>query len=492
MIGNPEVHVVRDNICLSYPQIPPYHPDSEYAEYPFRKGKIGGENKVYGMVRRLFHQMGLDVENYDDPSWNPLGCLIRPGNTVLLKPNFVSHYNWGYRKGLVDTDSLVTHGSVIRAVLDYVVIALKGTGRIVVGDAPLQSADFEELVKLAGLDEIRDFYDLNDLKIDIVDFRLKQAIVNQKNQLIRQVDLTGSQNGYVVVNLRKDSLLDDISSDYRKFRVAAYDFREMKKHHNREKHEYIIPKIVFESDVVINLPKLKSHVKAGITASLKNLVGINAHKDWLPHHRRGPVVHGGDEYRDYSLLKKSWLLIQEMEWQTKKTLLRKIYREMARLPAFISRNISDDGIYQGGWYGNDTLWRTILDINRAFFYSNKKGQLQNTIQRKYLSVIDGIIGGEGESPLSPSPKPCGLLIGGFNPVATDTVAATLMGFDYKKIPTIVNAFKTDQYPLCSFDPDDIVVSRNSQPTSLSQLRELQTLSPFKPGKGWFGHIEDTR
>ena len=132
----------------------------------------------------------------------------------------------------------------------------------------------------------------------------------------------------MAVNLEKDSFLDDISSDYQKFHVAAYDSREMEKHHNRERYENVIPKIVFEADVIINLPKQKSHIKAGTAASLKNLVGINGHKNWLPHHRKGPFARGGDEYRNYSLIKGIWLSVQEMEWRAKSGLVKKIFREL--------------------------------------------------------------------------------------------------------------------------------------------------------------------
>ena len=76
-------------------------------------------------------------------------------------------------------------------------------GRIVIGDSALQITDSEKLVKLVGLKEIRDFYDPNGLKIDIVNFRLKRAIVSAENQIIHQVDLTGSQNAMWRLTWRK-------------------------------------------------------------------------------------------------------------------------------------------------------------------------------------------------------------------------------------------------------------------------------------------------
>lgn len=45
------------------------------------------------------------------------------------------------------------------------------------------------------------------------------------------------------------------------------------------------------------------------------------------------------------------------------------------------------------------------------------------------------------------PKKTGVLIGGFNPVVVDYTAALLMGFNWKKIPQIVQGFKNEFYNL---------------------------------------------
>ena len=63
------------------------------------------------------------------------------------------------------------------------------------------------------------------------------------------------------------------------------------------------------------------------------------------------------------------------------------------------------GIVEGDWYGNDTVWRMALDLNRVLFFADRNGVLQERPQRRYFSVIDGIVAGEGEGPLLPTPKP---------------------------------------------------------------------------------------
>lgn len=71
-----------------YPDITPFHPQEIYPEYSL--GSISdNRNDVYDGVWECFCLAGLDEENSGIAHWNPLAGLIRPGETVLLKPNFV-------------------------------------------------------------------------------------------------------------------------------------------------------------------------------------------------------------------------------------------------------------------------------------------------------------------------------------------------------------------------------------------------------------------
>ena len=93
---------------------------------------------------------------------------------------------------------------------------------------------------------------------------------------------------------------------YDNMRITNYDPAYLKQHHNADKHEYFINSDVLNADVVINMPKPKTHRKAGVTISMKNLVGINCRKEYLPHHTNGSKEEGGDEYLHRSYLKK-WM-----------------------------------------------------------------------------------------------------------------------------------------------------------------------------------------
>jgi hypothetical protein len=96
-------------------------------------------------------------------------------------------------------------------------------------------------------------------------------------------------------------------------------------------------------------------------------------------------------------------------------------------------------VVDGSWEGNDTLWRTILDLNRVLLYADKEGRLRPEAQRRCLSIVDGILAGEGEGPLGATPVPTGLLIGGGDPCLVDWVATRAMGLDPQQIPTIARA-----------------------------------------------------
>src|SRR5215831_12460913 len=71
-----------------YPSVPPFHPPAELSDCIFRE-RGQEENPTYLGIRECFRLAGLDAANYGTPQWNPLGGLIRPRDTVLLKPNLV-------------------------------------------------------------------------------------------------------------------------------------------------------------------------------------------------------------------------------------------------------------------------------------------------------------------------------------------------------------------------------------------------------------------
>jgi uncharacterized protein (DUF362 family) len=123
-----------------------------------------------------------------------------------------------------------------------------------------------------------------------------------------------------------------------------------------------LPTPVVEADVVVSMPKMKTHHWAGVTLSLKNLFG---------------------------------------------TLPGRVY----------------------GWPKNILHWagieRSILDIAG--------------VVRPSYAIIDGIVGMEGNGPISGTPVGSGVLVFADDPVAADSVGASLMGFDPEQIAYLAEA-----------------------------------------------------
>jgi hypothetical protein len=129
----------------------------------------------------------------------------------------------------------------------------------------------------------------------------------------------------------------------------------------------------------------------------------------------------------------------------------------------------------------------VLDLNKCLFFFNGQGQ-RRTKPVRYLAVVDGIIGGEGNGPMAPDPKPCGLILTGTHPVAVDCVAATIMGFDWRKLRLLHNAFKIRALNFTDFEPAAIQVASN-QPAWNSAMVQLPNMFAFRPHFGWAGAVE---
>ena len=158
----------------AYGESPPYSPAQAWPEYRFGCSCLSaGPNQAYEGVREALRLLGLDAGHSGTATWNPLGTVIRPGDTVVLKPNFVREFR---ETQAGHGDCLITHGSVIRAACDYVYIALQGRGRIIIADAPHNDADFAAIRRIAGLDEIQEFYRRHaGFEVEVYDLRPEKA-----------------------------------------------------------------------------------------------------------------------------------------------------------------------------------------------------------------------------------------------------------------------------------------------------------------------------
>lgn len=474
----------------AYPADPPFHPGEAYPEYPFA-GRISARpNPAYAAVREAFRLMGLDAGRFGTPSWNPLSELIGPGGTVVLKPNMVRHR--GEREG--EPEAFLTHGSIVRAVLDYAVLALGGTGRITVADAPQFDADFDLTARITGIDRVVRFFEEDPgIPVELLDLRVEQAIMRDEI-IVERRRLAGDPRGYAAVSLGGDSEFGRAPYDLAALRGSDADIEKTLEHHAGDRHEYLLSKTVLEADLLIDLPKMKTHRKSGVTLCLKNLIGANGDKNWIPHYRIGSPGRGGDEFPTGSWLRHRESLLKE---RVKRALLEagpaaKFLIGKARL---IQKAVVDHtglaAIRAGGWYGNDTLWRSILDLARACRYADRSGAMRDEPQRTVLCLVDGIVAGEGTGPFENTPVPAGVIVAGTDLVAVDIAAVDLMGYDYRAIPKIARALEPHRWPLSSCAPGEIDY-RSNVPAWESGLRRGDVRpEPFRPPLGWEGRLERT-
>ncbi|MCH9033555.1 MAG: DUF362 domain-containing protein, partial [Planctomycetes bacterium] len=460
------------------------------AEYPFGDALDHLQpNPAYHAVRGALRLLDLDAAKFNTPEWNPLGGIVRPGDTVVLKPNFVRDFR-ETQPG--HADCIITHGAVIRAVLDYAFIALEGRGRLIIADAPQNDADFHAIRRIAGLDEIQAFYrERAGFDVEVYDLRPEFAR-KIDGVIVGHTPLPGDPAGYVRVNLGEHSAFCEINHLCHLLYGAEYDTAELYRHQHDDVHEYLISKTVLEADVVISLPKLKTHKKVGLTVNLKNLVGINGNKNWLPHHRQGTPGQGGDEFRESGVRRR----IERMTMARFKRLfpllgpLRPLVAgPIKALGKMIFGDTNTGTVRSGNWYGNDTTWRMVLDLNRILLYADADGTLHDRPVRRFFSVVDGIVAGEGNGPLDATPKPTGIIVAGGNPVAVDLACARLMGFDYRRIPMLRGALADHALPIASFGFEDVVCPSNTGSFERRTL-ELGSAAPaFEAHFGWKGHIE---
>jgi uncharacterized protein (DUF362 family) len=470
-----------------YPEAP-YHPQTVYSELARLDHVIetDSENKIYAMVRSVLQNLGFDKENFGTESWRPFKDLIKPGQHVVLKPNFVRGDHPLGQDGVV---SMITHASLMRPLVDYLFLSTGGECKITICDVPLQSSSWDQIITRSGTLDLVNFYKGWGIGIELLDLRKEISYLNEQ-QVIYQRDFEDRDPlGYSIVDLGRKSALVPVSKYYKRFMITDYDKGTVSRHHDKEKNEYFIANTVLDADLFINLPKLKTHRKAGLTCAGKNLIGINGDKRWIAHHREGSVWSGGDEFPKYVLRQwVGWHLEAFLKrhpgwgvWAVSRLRLarKKTTRLLGRMKLWVTR--AELFPEASGGEGNDTLWRTISDLTWIILYGDKKGTLKESPQRNYFCLVDSIVAGEGEGPMEQLPKKAGILIGGFHSLAIDFAAARVMGFDYLKIPAIHNLFGNEAINYSGLSPENIEIRSNVDSSKIN-LR-------FEPTIGWKGHIE---
>lgn len=488
-----KVTLAGNPTTLTYPSSAyDFSPSILYPEYPWNEKFVAKEdNHVYELVRECLHLSGYDNKNYGTKAWNPLGEFIKPGQTVLVKPNWVENKN--SNKDVHDNLAcLVTNPSVVRAVLDYVYIALNGSGRVILADAPMQQCDIQDMFRIVGYDKLFAFYkDKINKNIEIYDLR-KYSITALSRGVYTAPKMTENSPGSTIVHMDSYSLHAENDRYNPKYKVSEYKKEDTAFYHHDTSHTYEVSKAPIIADVIINIPKPKTHRLAGMTAAIKNMVGITYEKACLPHRKEGDKESGGDTYKKKSFW-KNWMQYFDEKKTISSTSGRYkatwVYDKIMKVCYILGWLTTGDKYRIGSWYGNDTIWRTSIDLNYILLHADKEGVICDEIQRKVVTIADMIVSGQGSGPVGPHPKPLGLIMMADNSLLFDRTMCEIMGFDKRKIEMFCNqlSYKRMGYDSES-DLENEKVNYNGDEVKLKDFNPLKEWK-FDAHPCWKGHIE---
>jgi len=389
---------------------------------------------------------------------------------ILLKPNWVKH-------SITETDEIClrTHDNFLLATLE-IVLKYKPAS-VLIGDAPIQGCKWDKVVSTDLILKIDLISKKHNIPVEIKDFRRVVFNPVANNPLTDRAPISD----YIIFDLGKESYLEPITDAKKNvFRVTDYDPDKLAESHRPGVHKYCITKELFNADIVISLPKVKTHQKAGITAALKNLVGVNGDKDYLPHHRIGGSGHGGDCYPGNNFFRSCSEFALDFANRRQGQLWYVIGRKIAG--AFWRLSLPGQEHHLGAaWHGNDTTWRMVLDLNKIAVFGNADGTLSKQPQRQLFSLCDGIVGGQGDGPLRPEPLVLGVISLTNHSGMNDLAMATLMQFDISKIAMLDEIKRLSKNEKIELSWNNLII----------KLKDLDSFSiDTKAPPGWHNHLKN--
>lgn len=361
------------------------------------------DNPAYDLVWETVERLELGS------SENPLDDLIDEGDTVLFKPNWV-----GFGPGTY------TRPEVVRPLIDMAIIA--GADHIYIGD---------------GGEDVS----LTDYVMDSANYTTMVSILASRypGTDIQTVNLNERNAGWHWISLGSDSSFAGSGYSNYDLGTGSTTLYGSDYYHASDTLGvnpdgdclgwYAVNDYVLNADVIINVPKLKTHQEMIATNSLKNFVGLTL----------------SSTYNDSSNMERIAHHHQPLE---------------------------------ENYFTNDIFWRAILDMNKIVLYADVDGVLQSAQQRKYLTVVDAIQSMEKSQHHSYGgggiPYDTYCIMAGVDPVAVDAVGCRIMGYDYSVIPSIYNADSDILHPIGTNDPDKVAVIGDNINSSFSYVFEYNT------------------
>lgn len=382
--------------------------DSSVNGYPSIKNISGFEREksdVYSLVEKA-----LMLTNPQNPE-NPLTNIISPGDTVVIKPNWCTQLIFPIP---------VTHPSVVYAIAEYAIKAGAKTVRIVEGPMTLKRS--QQYYWGYNFINVHNMLDALSKKHPQVKLEFQDGNTDQ----FFWVDLDKKSEFYGTYDA--EDLVPDNKKDFSGnmfFDVADASGFNPK---NYKIALYAIARSYLDSDVVINVPKLKTHVYTGITIALKNLMGLNLRTT------------------------SSFLSPEAVKFYQHPENFKKHAECKSRdVPHHFSLKALDKYNVTRKSYDNDILWRTLADLNKIILYADRKGHIRDVRQRNYLNVVDGIFGSEKNGPICWLITKPHTIVAGVDPVKVDAACCRIMGWDPNMVPLVKNTGQVTKLPIGSME-----------------------------------------
>ncbi len=359
------------------------------------------DNPVYDAVWKTVARLCLGT------SRNPLQSIIKRGDTVLIKPNLIDHLPGSY-----------TRPEVVRPMIDMAVAG--GAARICVADAGINFIETEQVLDATHYSEMVRCLQRRHPAIKI------EALNLNKLPRWRWVFL-GEDSSFYNSGYRDDEIAFDYGKPLLNHPYYLTVDRLGRTPRGKSAGCYAISDDVLNADVVINMPKMKTHWTMLATLSMKNLVGCTMASTY--DHQAGDGAN------------------------------------LARIPHCHVRKTN--------YFENDIAVRVLQDLHKIILYCDKHGRLKKRKQRQYLTVIDGIEAMERSQTTLYEQKGKRrmnrVVLAGQDPVSTDMVACRVMGYDYRQIPVLKKRPMDDIRKIGNYNRDNIVVIGENLDTRINHV-----------------------
>lgn len=369
-----------------------------------------GTNTAYDLVRQTVTDLQVG------PAGNPLGNITSDINndskiSVVLKPNWVEYYpvRAGGEGDAEGRSPAYTHPAMMRPMVDMAVAA--GATEIVIGDSS-GNADNPHVGNMGYIELVDALRTIH----PHVDFQLVNFQNKDKFSWVNVDASSGGPSAYADSGYFSDQLAKPYAD-------ASY-FSATDPHGQAGPTAsncmgwYALTDYLLDADLIINMPKLKVHFMGVNTMAIKNWVGT--------------------------------------------TMLSTYNNTSGCGSCRISHELATPANNYDRMFGNDIMWREVLDVHRAFLYwmrSEPGGHIATHQVRRYLNVLDAVVCGETDLYYNGGPRHwrANTVVASVDPVALDAVASRIQRYKFDQIPITNNANQPSYWPIGTSDPAKVCI-----------------------------------